>query len=93
MKDLIARLEAAGKGCRELDLEIAETIGLHLIAFHYTTSLDAARMLIPKGVEFKIGRDSEDVSYASCGGPRIYEGATPALALCIATLKAHHADR
>lgn len=61
--DLIARLEAATEGSRELDWDIAHllypgeepatvTVGPQLP--HYTTSLDAALMLVPDGWRWQI---------------------------------------
>ena len=66
---------------------------------YFTVSIDAALLLIdgpaePDGVRWKVGHDSDGAFYAQCNGPRIVEGATPAIALCIAALAArergHH---
>lgn len=68
---------------------------------HYTTSLDAALSLVPGGVGFIIGTDG-DTHYAqiiselefecdegsSCAVHSEAQAASPALALCIAALKA-----
>lgn len=65
---------------------------------HYTTSLDAALTLVPEGYTWEVSSpmfltDLERKPAAfvwppsRCGGPKPY-GATPALALCVAALKA-----
>lgn len=113
--DLLARLEAAGEGSRELDAgllmeECNHDKGLfnqycHSSGIpHYTTSLDAALTLVPEGHAWCI--ESEDDGLVSnirpCATVRpksgngksgpdeeiMYFGATPALALCIAALRA-----
>ena len=56
----------------------------------YTTSLDAARTLGSEDARWKVG-DGKGGPYASVGGPRIYEAATPILALCIAALRERQA--
>jgi hypothetical protein len=120
--DLIARLEAASEGSRELDEEIAHLAHTYQAPDrgdpygswpHYTTSLDAARELVPEGMAADIhigprgfyndatiwqpikGEDDQGrrtTSYKpfeakSVRDGRIYQN-TPALALCIAALKA-----
>lgn len=50
-------------------------------------SIDAAVSLVPEGEYFKVGCDRDGIGYASYGSARIYEGATPALALSIAVLR------
>ena len=124
---LIARLEAASEGSRELDRAI------HLVVFadfikergmvedgdgwrdpqygaiappqDYTTSLDAAITLVPKGWFWRVGRTSIYAGWALVhkthpdhGEPGRNEfgwskatGTTPVLALCIAVLKARSA--
>lgn len=99
---LIERLEAATEGSRELDAEIASHYGglsgmsyetweaVEAHAPHYTTSLDAAIQLVREGcawgVEVRFGRLGSrawvkpDLPFS--------EGNTPALALCIAALRA-----
>ncbi len=125
--ELIAKLEAATEGSRELDLEIAMICGHDLssgftptFAYHgdtpvyewstgetpsYTTSIDAALTLVPEGWYV-----ATIAQWRSGPGPRIwaatlnaepgadagYRHATrssPALALCIAALKACDAKR
>ena len=63
---------------------------------HYTTSLDAALTLVPEGKFFAtVTRRPDGVGHAKCHSPDdllgregIVTAATPALALCIAALKA-----
>lgn len=97
MKDLIAKLESATEGSRELDRAIHSHIrGVEEFLLStwpaYTTSLDAALTLVPEGWHWNVG----DVGLAWVG---THESATkivrhdgdahtPALALCIAALKA-----
>lgn len=102
MDDLIARLEAAPEGSRELDQDI-------FFAVHdqdreayravgppgvlpYTTSLDAALTLVPEGCQWGLEVWGENGGNAAWvmpphGHPSRY-AATPALAICIAALKA-----
>lgn len=127
MKSLIAKLEAATEGSRELDAEIWRHLGLapaigdgvwdwkymgngawhqsemestwgrHAAAPHYTTSLDAALTLVPDGLGRGCWAFSRD-HYGGCHADvwrnaefnRKEHGSskTPALALCIAALKA-----
>ena len=117
MKDLIASLEAATKGSRELDAEIFAAISddrtirlgdgaapgcywqlsvggrsLHTAPI-YTTSLDAALRLVPEGYDWwTVDGFADGQGCASCYkkgiGGDLYNGSTPALALCIAALKA-----
>lgn len=55
MQDLIAKLEAAAEGSRELDAEIVGKLWADMGVFArstlplYTTSLDAAVALVPEG--------------------------------------------
>lgn len=123
MNDLIAKLEAATEGSRELDLRIsyeinppryaitAEPVELDVWlaeggARSYTTSLDAALTLVPEGWRWTVanpgydkgvyqgGRALADLHHplSSGGGPNAKAfGATPALALCIAALRARAA--
>ena len=125
---LIARLEAAAEGSRELDEEIAfatewrpidwapsaESFAEHeqkhdyataWIAHapwhntwpipHYTTSLDAALTLVPEGWQWDVrcAEFPQSCPTAFCWPPGVRSGhadeaATPALAFCIAALKA-----
>jgi len=103
--DLIARLEKATEGNRELDADILAALPAPFsapghcqmrIAAHWTTSLDAAMKLVPEGanchgydaspagVEAYVSRNNVASGHWLCLG----QAATPALALCIAALKA-----
>ena len=107
LSDLIARLEKATGPDRELDADIAlqfdwtECPGDNWIGPQgeiavpaYTSSIDAAMTLVPKGME-KDFTDLYGVARASVGinanpGPfyGTHEGGSLAIALCIAALKA-----
>jgi len=102
-QDLIARLEAATEGSRELDAEINYTTNLeflHLrgtiydigdLAPHYSTSLDAAITLASPHFAICANGDSKGWQAMDFVGGNIWhEGATPALALTIAALKARN---
>ena len=118
MKDLIARLEAATEGNRELGEDIyvelsfrrliPQTPGYPLgdrrgCQFDYTTSIDAALTLVPEGwgfmLRYHITRRGMRAT-ASALAPFMAErgdvfdqsAATPALAHCIAALKARALD-
>ena len=126
MRELIAKLEAATEGSRELDAEIywavdnaaaqraywnaalglprkltglmpsgLGRIGVECSAPHYTASLDAALTLLPAGygaVSASINESGK--SSVRIGHPYVFgEGATPALALTIAALKARTDDK
>lgn len=127
MNTLIAELEAATEGSRELDAEIwwdvkpsqARTtywngatgkphplidlprsgLGYHGVcvsAPHYTTSLDAALTLVPEGWWWVINSGTQGLAKAILGARGSDAGAhedahTPALALCIAALRARQA--
>jgi len=99
VKDLIAKLEAATEGSRELDREVAKAVygwkrvqpGYYVPRF--TQSLDAALTLVPEGWEwFKPQNNYQsDKPRIEIFGPIDYQvaaAATPALAICIAALKA-----
>ena len=99
--ELIARLEAASEGSRELDEAIHSFIGSPhdgrgLVSFpwpSYTTSLDAALMLVPEGwvvEDLFIGADKTScVDLLFSGKPAANGSANTApLAVCIAALKA-----
>ena len=120
---LIAKLEAATEGSRELNGEIwwvvdrraAEVtyrnaalgnpiaipdkmpggLGRLVVtqyAPHYTTSIDAALTLVPDGLDEEIKRARHRGWYVALWKPgrvgQIGDSSTPALALCIAALKA-----
>ena len=103
--ELIAKLEAAAEGSRELDFEIEAVVlqplsGKGLQPPRYTTSIDAALTLVPNGWHYQIikwrcglGRKKAiEVRLAESGAKYFDEPTaaanTPALALCIAALKA-----
>lgn len=70
---------------------------------HFTASIDAALTLVPEGWLFTVasyrGEDNAQPFYADCMDEAVFHGAdgdavtslaaTPALALCAATLRAH----
>jgi hypothetical protein len=122
MNELIAKLEAATKGSRELDLDLwweckanrgssnspmpedYRRSNLKMNdAPRYTTSLDAAMTLVPEGWSIGLGdlrsynpiiwrahlRDHNNPS-ASTRDWKEGHAPTPALALCIAALKARN---
>ena len=130
LSPLIAKLEAATEGSRELDAEIwlfvtpgatrkqssyihkatqircfidetRQADGHLIIVPHYTTSIDAALTLVPKSTLWAVGQMEDgpfcrlvilnkDGSYLD--GAIESGGSTPALALCVAALKAREAQ-
>jgi len=115
--ELIARLEAATVGSRELDAEIWLSIMKNgesmLMALrespHYTASLDAALTLVPEGWAWELDWDKDgdatpawstwsasafchpadrDPQNPHCPRGMSRKAKTPALALCIAALRA-----
>ncbi len=59
----------------------------------YTSSIDAALTLVPENMDWRVGfshdvLENECTGFARVRGPRFYDAATPAIALCIASLKA-----
>lgn len=104
MDDLIAKLEAATEGSHWLDRLIDEALGGDFDKPHsFTTSIDAALKLVPEGKAWGVGSIMFDElpprrAFAAncrregCITPDTpaYDavGATPALALCIAALRA-----
>ncbi len=106
MKAIIEKLEALTKWDRALDQEIARVVENRTLPGrpawgtpYYTRSVDAAMRLIPEGACLELStypRDAEDtkpiaiVSHPLDGGTTWQEGATPALAICIAALKARY---
>lgn len=111
MKKLIAQLEAATEGSRELDVEVYRLVdpigsavcvarwGVREFVPHYTTSIDEALTLVSEG--WGIGQLWEAVNpkerpwwgvslrrdepYRVL---KILDAPTPAIALCIAAIKA-----
>lgn len=65
----------------------------------YTASIDAAMTLVPEGMEVSLG--NEPIEWWAHVGPRddpnsdetAYTGSTPALALCVAALRARAASK
>ena len=116
MDDLIARLEAATEGSRELDAQIFFALqpeyhgtavskpayGVFLRGYgsdgdlpHYTTSIDAAVTLIEGGNLWHVCKRERSPCYlAAVLQPHegFSKASTPALALCIAALKARQTD-
>jgi hypothetical protein len=98
MQELIKRLEEATEGSAGLDHEIADAVGFPMLARaipYYTTSLDAALTLVPEGAIWTIscGDGEPGFAFIDTGG-RIeeHDAATPALALCIAALRARSGE-
>ena len=106
MDDLITRLEMAVDGNRKLDSDIQEVLTGKGFSEnddwqapwpHYTSSVDAALMLVPEGWEasivVEVDRRSSVRVWKRLGETTrtpIYEAPTPALAVCIAALKARN---
>ena len=104
LSDLIAWIEAASGPDRAIDWAIHLRDGLEGVGMYgahpaYTTSIDAALTLVPEGYAYTIyGGDPNRKDSASLGripnpgelmaDDYVGEGATPALALCAAALKA-----
>lgn len=108
MKELIARLERALEGSRQLDQliytaidapglresrdgEIVASPNIYSIqAPEYSTSLDAAFELMPRQFSWTLNSTIRFGCAAIIRGHQTHEGdaATPALAICIAALKA-----
>lgn len=96
---VIARLEAAEKGSDSLDRDIAGFL-LHATGFGevlpFSTSIDAALTLLPTDDHYMwaVGTVKTSGPYAAniypgdTDGRPTYQGATPAIALVIAALKA-----
>lgn len=107
MRELIARLEKATLGdLDDLSAQIAKHVGTwELIEdrFHsyplYCSGIDAALTLVPEGWGYSIDCLPPQVPWATvttCPGQARFiqaGGSTPALALCIAALKARTEDR
>ena len=105
MTDLITRLEEAAEGSRELDRAIWRELefdsrGEPTLCPAYTTSLDAALALAERVLPgclvslFLHGNATASVECKTSGRVKT-EGlaTTPALALCLAILKANHKDK
>ncbi len=107
MKALIAKLEAATEGSRVLDCFIAYGLHPDFIseadcAPHYTTSIDAALTLVPERAVWALSCNDEYPGlFRGTVMPRLSDdnasdatvhAPTPALALCIAALKAREEE-
>ena len=100
--ELVARLEGASEGSRELDAEIDVVFPSpgtppnyewpRELVPAYSTSLDAALALASRvlpGWDFIVGRTNGGLTiHAQVGPGEMQFGNTPALALCIAVLRA-----
>ena len=97
MDELIARLEQATGPNRELDhaVETAVLGEWTYYAPEYTASIDAALTLVPEGFNWTVDGFPSGPACASCyladAGGQLHDGATPAIAICIASLKARQA--
>ena len=102
--ELIAALEAAEGPSRELDLAIEELLRPgQLIQWYfprYTESIDAALSFTPEGLKYCLGclsnprlsKRSAHPYHAWVGETETVYAATPAIALCIANLRALEAQ-
>lgn len=105
--DLITRLERADGPDRELDAAIwcamrGADFDLYSQvvpnfnewqALRYTASIDAALTLVPEGYDWAIFHTNGGLTiHAWCGDRIDHFGDTPALALCIAALRAQQKD-
>ena len=94
-ESMIAELEKAKKGRKGLDLKIRRLIQPYDFTYlSYTTSIDAALTLVPEGwsymIEGGLSTQSPSAYLRPPSQPGFDQGiaGTPALALCIAALKA-----
>lgn len=99
MNDLITRLESADGPDRELDAMIQHRItsgvgcGAAQDAPRYTASIDAALTLVPDGWDWELYPREAALIHPDLPGADVFaDAATPALALCIAALRAHQKD-
>lgn len=98
MEELIERLKSASTADRELDQAIHIALEGNTVVPAYTGSLDAARQTVPAGIYWMVGlgkrSEAEPLGGAATFRPMeddpmtIGEHAEPAIALCIAGLKA-----
>lgn len=84
MKDLIERLEAATGPDQELDHAIGMAVGF---GGDFTSSIDAALTLVPEGYGWNLQGNTNSF-YAVVRGYKNKVSPTPAIALCIAALRA-----
>jgi len=93
---LIARLEVATGPDRAIDWEIHLRDGLNGVGSYgghpaYTESIDATLTLVPDNWSWRVGNLPSGRGFADLGTQKSLqgiEGATPAIALCIAALRA-----
>ncbi len=94
MDNLIAELEAATEGSRALDVKICESVAGLSFGKKFTTNLTDALTLVPEGLCWWVEFGPKAGGIAEVGtdnGPTDGFAATPALALCIAALRARQA--
>lgn len=98
LEALIAKLEAATGPDRDVDWKITLVVSPAGFRYHdcpaYTASLDAAQALVPEGYAWHCGCEIDLTPFARVFGHDLHEeecAATPALALCIASLRARAA--
>lgn len=94
---LAERAEAATGTDRDLDFEILCAVDHRAVYTGpiqgdraFTTSLDAAMTLLPKGCGFYVDNGAHGLSASArilCAGAHVGHAATPALALCAAALR------
>ncbi len=90
------RLEVATEGSRELDrfiywlLDLPRIGDMKTTVPAYSTSIDAALSLIPEGRLWSIGSIVNGSGFVAVldNSGKSYRGASPALALCIAAMRA-----
>jgi hypothetical protein len=98
---LLALLESADRGSSELDAQVAAAIGWRQMPDiapceppPYSQSLDAALSLVPEWCAWSVGCEIDFTPTARVFGHDIHKedfAATPALALCLAALRARQA--
>lgn len=101
MRELIAKLGVTTEGSRELDkaiwLALGESPHRLMLCPEYTASIDAALTLVPNGWCWAVLRLPNGMFSAGMQKPPAAplltddEFATPALALCVAALRAREA--
>ena len=93
IEELIARLEAADGPSRELDdaIEMLRPDYLRQPHCRYTSSIDAALSLVPEQYDWVLDSDGLAALLFANRACHTGRGKTPAIALCIAALKARAA--
>jgi hypothetical protein len=95
MDELIKRLGSATEGSLELDEQISVFVGTVETLFpRYTTSIGSALTLAEPNCAFRLSRHAQTGRCRALigGSVRSGMGPTPALALCIAALRARSAS-